>query len=96
MQGEKAGQTKTRTFNKLRGVKASPARVKSLLCQCKRLVINTLKEIKSENAVSAPAHRPGGALFLYFLYFLYFMTSIFSVPIYGRKTSGTTIDPSAC
>ena len=54
-----------------------------------------------------PPHSARGRLFLYFLNVLnflylntsllpYFVTSIFSIPIYGRKTSGTTIDPSAC
>ncbi len=65
MQGEKAGQTKTRTFNKLRGAKASPAWVKSPLYQCKCLVIYTLKETKPQNAVSAAVPRPTAPMVLF-------------------------------
>ena len=68
------------------------------------------RQSHSKNWRSPRFHRPYskcGPLFLYFLHILYFLylitsllpyfiTSIFSIPIYPRKTSGTTIDPSAC
>ncbi len=103
MQGEKAGQTKSSTFNTLRSVKIPQSRPLGPTFHANSSVFNML------NKKPHPRGRPTVwslkffeipiLYFLYVLYLLYFLpsaASILSIPIYGRKTSGTTIDPSSC
>jgi len=90
MQGEKAGQTKTRTFNRLRGVKALPGLPKWVDILANSPIINGLQEISAQFG-RRPSRQPKNASLPHYL-----SAGILSIPIYGRKTSGTTIEPSAC
>jgi|SRR5580692_10106364 hypothetical protein len=55
MQGEKAGQTKTRTFNSLRGVEASSEQAKEADFHPNYNIINGLQEIWPKTTHPAPA-----------------------------------------
>ena len=107
MQGEKAGQTKSSTFNTLRGFRnAAISRSKSSFSS-KPFSFNALRSttrarqaglLKPNSLVTKLGRKSNPLLPLHPLLPLlpYFPASILSIPIYGRKTSGITIDPSAC
>jgi hypothetical protein len=72
MQGEKAGQTKTRTFNTLRDVKASLILAESAYSKAKSFIIKYLKlkdGICRAPDPGAPAHQPCRYFFTVLLHY---------------------------
>ncbi len=109
MQGEKAGQTKSSTFNTLRGFRNAAISRSKPPFSSKLFSFNALRGAtraphaghrKPNSLVTKLRRKSNPLLPLYpllpLLLLPYSLPSILSIPIYGRKTSGTIIDPSAC
>jgi hypothetical protein len=112
MQGEKPESNENTYFQQLRQRKSlfhwreigpifDLTLVLSTACGSRGTIVRARLSFSPHGSQPRLETRPSPNLNPYFItsLLLYFLTSsagILSIPIYGRKTSGTTTDPSAC